>query len=77
MPFRTALEKGAAEAHTVEHLLSALFGLGITDCVVELDGEEVPGMDGSARDFVAALEQAGIRTLSRRGTRAARCPRAG
>jgi len=63
-PFRTAVKKGAAEVHTVEHLFSALFSLGITDCVIEIDGLEVPGMDGSAREFVAAIQQAGIQLLN-------------
>ena len=66
-PFRTALRNGAAEVHTVEHLLSALCGLGITECVIEIDGLEVPGMDGSAREFVAAIRQAGIQPLAGAG----------
>ncbi len=56
---RTALAEGSAEVHTVEHLLSACFGLGIDDLVVEIDGVEVPGMDGSALPFVEALRRAG------------------
>lgn len=60
-PFRTVIKAGAAEIHTVEHLLSALAGLGITDCCVEVDGLEVPGMDGSARDFATAILEAGMR----------------
>jgi UDP-3-O-[3-hydroxymyristoyl] N-acetylglucosamine deacetylase len=44
---------------TVEHLLAALSGLGIDNAVVEIDGPEVPVMDGSARAFVAAIAQAG------------------
>ncbi|MCY3018027.1 MAG: UDP-3-O-acyl-N-acetylglucosamine deacetylase [Planctomycetota bacterium] len=67
-PFRTAIKKGAAEVHTVEHILSALVGLAITDCRIEIDEAEVPGMDGSALDFVHAVRQAGIRECA--GTRA-------
>jgi len=46
---------------TVEHLLAALSGLGIDNAIVEIDGPEVPVMDGSARPFVEAIEQAGTR----------------
>jgi UDP-3-O-acyl N-acetylglucosamine deacetylase len=63
-PFRSAIRRGAAEVHTVEHLLSAFAGLGITDCRVEIDGLEVPGMDGSAQDFLQAIKQAGIQESS-------------
>lgn len=44
---------------TVEHLLAALAGLGIDNCLVEMDGPEVPVMDGSSRAFVEAIDQAG------------------
>lgn len=46
---------------TVEHLLAAFFGLGIDNAQVELDGAEVPIMDGSAAPFVFLLKSAGIR----------------
>jgi UDP-3-O-[3-hydroxymyristoyl] N-acetylglucosamine deacetylase len=45
---------------TAEHVLAALRGLGVDNAVVELDGPEVPIMDGSAAAFVAAIDQAGI-----------------
>jgi len=45
---------------TTEHILSALVGLGITDAIIELDGPEVPIMDGSAQPFVEAIRKAGI-----------------
>ena len=48
---------------TVEHLMAALFGLGIDNLVVEIDGNEVPVLDGSAAQFVAAIAQAGIAAL--------------
>ena len=47
---------------TVEHLMAALAGCGIDNAVVELDGPEVPIMDGSAAPFVALIERAGIVT---------------
>lgn len=49
---------------TVEHLLAALSGLGIDNLTVEIDGPEVPIMDGSAAAFVAALDRAGVKQLS-------------
>ena len=48
---------------TVEHLLAALAGCGITDASISLDGPEVPIMDGSAVDFVRAFAGVGIRNL--------------
>src|SRR5215475_3596434 len=49
---------------TAEHLLAALRGLGVDNAVIEIDGPEVPIMDGSAAAFVDAIDQAGITTLS-------------
>ena len=49
---------------TTEHVLAALYGLGVDNAVVEVDGPEVPIMDGSAAPFVAAIDQAGIVTVS-------------
>jgi UDP-3-O-[3-hydroxymyristoyl] N-acetylglucosamine deacetylase len=48
---------------TAEHVLAALSGLGVDNAIIEIDGPEVPIMDGSAAPFVAAIEQAGIVTL--------------
>ena len=45
---------------TVEHLMAALYGCGIDNAVVELDGPEVPILDGSAEPFVAMIERAGV-----------------
>ena len=49
---------------TTEHVLAALSALGVDNAVVEVDGPEVPIMDGSAAPFVAAIDQVGIETLS-------------
>jgi UDP-3-O-[3-hydroxymyristoyl] N-acetylglucosamine deacetylase len=49
---------------TVEHLLAAFMGLGLDNVLVEVDGPEVPIMDGSSAAFVAAIDKAGLRTLS-------------
>ncbi|MGJ4930317.1 UDP-3-O-acyl-N-acetylglucosamine deacetylase [Bradyrhizobium sp. HKCCYLS2038] len=45
---------------TAEHVLSALRGMGVDNALIEIDGPEVPIMDGSAAPFVAAIDQAGI-----------------
>ena len=49
---------------TIEHLLAALTGTGVDNVLVEIDGPEVPIMDGSAADFVDAIDQAGIIQLT-------------
>lgn len=56
----TCLINGDVRVSTVEHLLSALAGLGIDNAVIELDAPEVPIMDGSAGPFVFLLQSAGI-----------------
>lgn len=45
---------------TAEHVLAALFGLGVDNAVIEIDGPEVPIMDGSAEGYVEAIDRAGI-----------------
>jgi UDP-3-O-[3-hydroxymyristoyl] N-acetylglucosamine deacetylase len=49
---------------TAEHLLAALRGLGVDNVLVEIDGAEVPIMDGSAQPFVDAIDQVGLTTLN-------------
>ena len=56
----TRLKLGAWEVQTVEHVLSALAGLGVDDAAVEIDGPEVPAMDGSAAPFAHAILDAGL-----------------
>ncbi len=56
----TALEKDGAKVGTVEHLLSALAGLGIDNAYVEVTSHEIPIMDGSAGPFVFLIQSAGI-----------------
>lgn len=56
----TTLGQNGATISTVEHVLSALAGLGIDNVLIEIDGPEMPIMDGSARPFVEALQAAGI-----------------
>jgi len=56
----SALEKNGARVATVEHLMSALAGLGVDNVIVELDASEIPIMDGSAGPFIFLLQSAGI-----------------
>lgn len=56
----TALERGGARVGTVEHLLSAIAGLGIDNLLIDLTAAEVPIMDGSSAPFVFLLQSAGL-----------------
>jgi UDP-3-O-[3-hydroxymyristoyl] N-acetylglucosamine deacetylase/3-hydroxyacyl-[acyl-carrier-protein] dehydratase len=56
----TTLGRGNAKIHTVEHVLAALAGCGIDNAIIELDSNEPPVADGSAREYVRIIEQAGI-----------------
>ncbi|KGM56553.1 UDP-3-O-(3-hydroxymyristoyl) glucosamine N-acyltransferase [Lysobacter arseniciresistens ZS79] len=56
----TGLSRDGDKVMTVEHLLSALAGLGIDNCYIELSAAEVPIMDGSAGPFVFLLQSAGV-----------------
>ena len=55
----TTLEQNGARIHTTEHVLAALVGLEIDNVLMEMDGPEMPIMDGSSMPFVIALEQVG------------------
>ncbi len=57
----TSLVKGNARVATVEHLLSALAGLGIDNAYVDVNASEIPIMDGSAGPFVFLVQSAGIK----------------
>ena len=59
--YSTTLGRGAATVATVEHVLAALYGVGIDNAIVQVDGPEVPIMDGSAASFLVLLREAGIR----------------
>lgn len=58
----TSIAKGSVRVSTVEHVLAALAGLGVDNCRVEVDGPEIPILDGSAAPFVYLLQEAGIAT---------------
>ena len=49
-----------AKVSTIEHLMGALFGLGIDNALIEIDNEEVPILDGSAKEFIKKIISAGI-----------------
>ena len=56
----TTLEQNGARVHTTEHVLAALVGLKIDNCLIQVTGPEMPIMDGSSIKFMELLEQAGI-----------------
>jgi len=63
--YATSLMKKGVLISTTEHLLSALIGCGIDNAIIELDNLELPILDGSAKPFVEAIYQAGIRRQRR------------
>ena len=68
----TVLGWGDHRVSTVEHVLSALTGLGVTNALIAVDGPEIPALDGSAGPFVDAIDDVGIDDLG--GTRAVFAP---
>ncbi len=60
----TTLGSGKDAIHTVEHLLAALYGLGIDNVYIEINGPEVPIMDGSGASFVFLLKETGVQHLN-------------
>ena len=56
----TVIERGKWKISTVEHALSALYAMGVDNCLIVLDGPEMPILDGSARMFVHAIQQVGL-----------------
>jgi UDP-3-O-[3-hydroxymyristoyl] N-acetylglucosamine deacetylase len=61
----TTLGKGAEAIHTVEHLLGVLYGLGINNVLIEINGAEIPIMDGSGASFVFLLKESGLKNLNK------------
>jgi len=56
----TTIEHNGARVSTIEHTLAALVGMGVDNVLIELDGPEVPIMDGSAKDFIEAIDSIGL-----------------
>jgi UDP-3-O-[3-hydroxymyristoyl] N-acetylglucosamine deacetylase / 3-hydroxyacyl-[acyl-carrier-protein] dehydratase len=59
-PRRTSIGIKNIEIHTIEHVMAALVGLGIDNIIIEMDAEELPGLDGSALPFLEVLKKAGV-----------------
>lgn len=60
-PRRTSIGNNGAEIQTIEHLMAALAGLSIDNIIIEMDNNEVPGLDGSSMNFIDLLLAAGIK----------------
>src|SRR5919107_760247 len=56
-------ERESGAVATIEHLMSAFYGLGVDNALVEIDGPEVPILDGSAAPFVDAIDRVGLVTV--------------
>ena len=56
---RTTIRRGSASVEMIEHVMAALAGMRIDNCIVQVDASECPGCDGSSRAFVEALDRAG------------------
>lgn len=56
----TVLERDGWRVSTVEHLMAALYASGVSNCTVDVDGPEVPILDGSAKQWTDAIRQAGV-----------------
>jgi UDP-3-O-[3-hydroxymyristoyl] N-acetylglucosamine deacetylase / 3-hydroxyacyl-[acyl-carrier-protein] dehydratase len=56
----TTLEKDGAKVSTVEHVLAALVGMGVDNCLIEVNGPEIPIIDGSSGPFVDIIEKTGV-----------------
>ncbi|NLG12172.1 MAG: UDP-3-O-[3-hydroxymyristoyl] N-acetylglucosamine deacetylase [Elusimicrobia bacterium] len=65
-PRRTSIGNERIQIHTVEHLLSALYSMQIDNILIEIEGSECPGQDGSARPFVDVIKKAGIKPLNKK-----------
>ena len=52
----TSLSRNGVEVHTTEHILAALYSMGIDNALISLDAPEIPIMDGSSKDFVNLIE---------------------
>ena len=64
--YATVIRRGDVFVRTIEHLMAALYALLVDDARIEIDGEEVPILDGSSKPFVDAILRAGRRELDRK-----------
>jgi UDP-3-O-[3-hydroxymyristoyl] N-acetylglucosamine deacetylase/3-hydroxyacyl-[acyl-carrier-protein] dehydratase len=56
----TTLEQNNVKISTVEHILAALVGMGVDNCLIEINGPEIPIIDGSSQPFIDIIEEAGV-----------------
>lgn len=56
----TTLEDNGAKISTVEHILAALVGMGVDNCQIDINGPEIPIIDGSSQPFIEIIEEAGV-----------------
>src|SRR5882757_5689656 len=56
----TTLEDNGARVSTIEHILAALVGMGVDNCLIEINGPEIPIIDGSSEPFVEIIEETGV-----------------
>lgn len=56
----TTLEENGAKVSTVEHILAALVGMGVDNCLIEINGPEIPIIDGSSSPFVDIIDEVGV-----------------
>ncbi len=63
--YATTIGSNGTRISTVEHLMSALYGLGVDSALVEVKGPEIPIMDGSALEFGEAIQEAGLRSIGK------------
>ncbi len=61
IPRCTSIGKDGAYIYTIEHLMSVLYGLGIDNLDIEIDSQEVPGLDGSGLNFLKLLKESGLK----------------
>lgn len=61
----TTIKHKKSVLHTVEHMVSAIRGMGIDNCLIDIEGDEPPAADGSSWPYVAALKKAGLKSLSK------------
>ena len=56
----TTIENGKAKVSTIEHIVSALWSMGVDNAIIDIDGPETPIMDGSAREYVQRISEVGL-----------------
>jgi UDP-3-O-[3-hydroxymyristoyl] N-acetylglucosamine deacetylase/3-hydroxyacyl-[acyl-carrier-protein] dehydratase len=56
----TTIEQGNCKISTIEHILAALIGMGVDNCLIDVNGPEIPIIDGSSEPFVKIIEEAGV-----------------